>query len=283
MDLHKKIKEINNRWAIPDDESYEDKFTKFKTRILNFFSDIDRHIAESSISLFCNAMGVEEVWKQDKYSYDKWSLNIIKALTEEEDQKKFFRLLEVIFALDIKTSYGYGSLIQYSRDELVLKTQLALEFSSIGVNMVIKDGDVIFYPNGEKLLDEGVVNNVLSFLSGSSLQHFLDALKSYEQNTSKSRVKSAESLRRTLEEFLKQKLRNESGLKGGISELGKRLKSLKVNNDIKNLTTTILSILDNPFFNNNSKHKDGNINESENEFLIYQVALLMRYIEKNLE
>lgn len=283
MDLHKKITEINKRWAIPDDESYEDKLAKFKTRILNFFSDIDRHVSESSISLFCNAMGIEEVWKRDPYGDRKWSYNLIKALTNEGDPKRFFRLLEVIFTLNIETSYGYDRRVEYSRQGLIRKTQQALEFSNIGVNMVIKNDDVIFYPSGEKLLDEGTVNNVLSFLSGQALEHFLDALKSYEQNNPKSRVKSAESLRRTLEEFLKQKLENEKGLKENISELGKRLKSLKTNNDIKNLVTTILTILDHPFFNNNSKHKDGNIDESENEFLIYQIALLMRYIEKILK
>ena len=34
------------------------------------------------------------------------------------------------------------------------------------------------------------------------------------------------------------------------------------------------------YFNENSKHGDGNINEPENEFLIYQVGLFMRYIDK---
>lgn len=280
MDLHKKIKEINNRWAIPDDESYEEKFRKFKTRILNFFSDIDIHLLESSISLFCNAMGIQEVWTRNRIYNSKWSKNIINALIVEDDPKKFFRLLEVIFALEFKNTYELGRI---SRDKLIQKTKQAFTFSNIGVNMVIRDDDVIFYPSGEKLLDDETVNKVLSFLSNQSLQHFLDALKYYEQNTKDSSVKSAESLRRTLEEFLRLKLGNEKGLKQNISELGKRLKLIKVNDDIKNIVTTILSSLDNPFFNNNSKHKDGNIDESENEFLIYQIALLMRYIEKIIE
>lgn len=279
MDLHEKIQDINNRWKIPSDESYEEKFIKFKRRILNFLSDIDLHVTEESISLFCNAMGIKEVWHQNAYDYSKWSKNIINELNNEQEPKKFFRLLEIIFALDITTSFGYGARSIYDRENLIQKTKQSLEFSDINVAMKIKDEDVIFYPSGSKVLDKEIVDKALDFLSGSAHQHFTDALKFYQENSPKSRVKSAESLRRTLEEFLKLKLKNQKGLKENISVIGNELKVIKANNDIKNLVTKILSTLD-QFFNENSKHKDGNIDEPENEYLIYQIGLLMRYIEK---
>ena len=35
------------------------------------------------------------------------------------------------------------------------------------------------------------------------------------------------------------------------------------------------------YLNDSDKHQNGNINESENEFLIYQTGLLMRYIQQH--
>lgn len=281
MDLHKKIQEINNRWEIPNDESYEKKFNQFKQRILNIFSDIDSHIPENDVSHFCNAMGIKEIWTP--IIDERFGKNIINQLQAEADPKKFLRLIEVIFALKIRTSSsGIDWSEKYSRQILIDKTQQALKFSDIAVTMTVKDGDVIFYPAGEVMLDREVVNNVLSFLTDSPHQHFVNALKAYQENSSISRVKSADSLRRSIEEFLRIKLGNQKGLKENISALGLEIKKLKGNNDLKNLVTTILSLLDD-FFNKNSKHRDGNINETENEYLIYQVALLMRYIEKILK
>jgi len=41
----------------------------------------------------------------------------------------------------------------------------------------------------------------------------------------------------------------------------------------------IFSYLD-QYFNENSKHQDGDIDEIENEFLVYQTGLLMRCLNR---
>ena len=50
---------------------------------------------------------------------------------------------------------------------------------------------------------------------------------------------------------------------------------------IRNIISQVFSYLD-QYFNENSKHANGDINNIENEFLIYRIGILMRYIEFNL-
>ena len=70
-------------------------------------------------------------------------------------------------------------------------------------------------------MDDELVNKTLSFLDAGSDQHFKEALRYYEGNKP---VKSAESLRRSLEEFLRYKLENKQGLKKNIGNLQDRTK-----------------------------------------------------------
>lgn len=280
MDLQKKLSEINSRWQIDDGYSEEEEFRRFKTRIMNSFSGIDSRVTKKSIADFCNVIGIEEKWDTAMYEDSSWSTNIKDALNNESNPKKFFRLLEIILALEIPgitNRYGGPS---YSKSFFFNKIDEAINYSKVNISIVKTENDIIIYPSGEKILDKEVVNKTLSFLKDKPGFHFIDALKFYDKNTPESRVKSSNSLRRCLEEFFRTLLNNNAGLKANIGEIGNALKSKNVNNDIRNCVTTIISRLDHPIFNNNSKHQDGDLSELENEFMIYQVALLMKYIHK---
>lgn len=78
---------------------------------------------------------------------------------------------------------------------------------------------------------------------------------------------------------MKFKLNNGKGLDASISELQKKLKEDKRDPQLRNIIFATLNYLD-TYFNENSKHKDGDIDESENEYLIYQIGVLMRYVNK---
>lgn len=124
-----------------------------------------------------------------------------------------------------------------------------------------------------------MVNLPLSFLNKESTDHFVQALQFYQ---TKKHVKSAESLRRSLEEFLRNKLQNFKGLSANIKELQTKLKVDGRDAQVKNIIGSIFKYLD-QYFNKNSKHNDGDIDDSENEFLIYQVGLLMRYLNNVMQ
>lgn len=282
-DILKKINKFNKRWEIIDDSTYEQEFKKFKNRVLNIFLDIDDHVLDEGISLFCQLLGIPEKWKHSFVGRRKGTTVIIDSLRQENDDNKFYRLLQIIFYLPIQTSVDdyYMNEITYSKDILYRKLAEAIKFSKVNLAITKKDEEIILFPRGEEKLDQKLVEGVLSFLNDKSNKHFIDALNSYEKGTKKDRVKSAESLRRSLEEFLRFKLKNRKGLKKNIKELQKRLKADGRDPYIRGIIFRTFSYLD-TYFNENSKHKNGDINEEENEFLVYQTGLLMRYIEKGL-
>ena len=84
-----------------------------------------------------------------------------------------------------------------------------------------------------------------------------------------------------MEEFLRIKLKNNAGLKANILEVSKKLKDENSPVQARNIIVSIFNYVDN-YFNEESKHKDGDLKENEAEFLIYQIALLMRYINKQI-
>lgn len=280
-DILKKINKFNKRWEIIDDSTYEEEFEKFKIRVLNIFSDIDDNVSHEGISKFCQLLGIPEKWKND--GIRKWTKVIIDSLNQENNENKFYRLLQIIFYLPIQTSVDdyYMNEITHSKDILYRKLVDAIKFSKVNIAITKKDKEIILFPRGEEKLDQKLVEEVLSFLNDKSSKHFVDALNFYEKGIKKDRVKSAESLRRSLEEFLRFKLKNQKGLDKNIKELQKRLKADGRDPSIRGIIFQTFSYLD-TYFNENSKHKNGNINEEENEFLIYQTGLLMRYIEKGL-
>jgi len=267
MDLKKKMEKFNKRWDITSSDSYEEAFRKFKVRILNILKDIDKHVTNESITTFCQYYGIEEVWHSQIYGIpDRWSTNIINRLKAEENEKEFYRLIEIILSLDIT----------HGKDISLAKIMKAVEWSDVNLAITVSKNEAILYPKGEKKLDDELVNRPLSFLNNKSSEHFEHALKFYQ---SKSPVKSAESLRRSLEEFLRFKLQNSKGLDANITELQKKLKFDKRDPQVRNVIFQVFSYLD-QYFNENSKHKDGNIDSAENEYLIYQIGLLMRYLNK---
>lgn len=279
MSLKDRMEKFNKRWNIITTETPEESFSKFKTRILNLFSDIDDHLSDKSISEFCQFFGISERWDSDYLGRNKWSKNVINCLIKENNNVEFYKLLEVIFALDILETGGYHGETLYSKGILLRDTIQALHYSNVDVEIQItKDREIIFYPKGENLLDEELVNSPLSFLNKESTEHFIQALQFYQ---SKKHIKSAESLRRTQEEFLRYKLNNTKGLNANITELQTRLKSDGRDSQVRNILGSTFSYLD-QYFNENSKHNDGDIDDCENEFLIYQTGLLMRYIDKNI-
>lgn len=272
------MEKFNKRWSINSVDSYEESFEKFKIRILNIFKGIDDHVKKESIAAFCQYYGISEQWRSAPYGDRPWSTNIKDRLNGEDDEKEFYRLIELIFALDIVTSTGYDSRDTYSRNILFHKVAEVVELSEVNVSITVSDEEIILYPRGEKMLDEELVESPLSFLDSKSSAHFVQALQFYQL---KQHVKSAESLRRSLEEFLRTKLSNSKGLDANIKEVQTKLKSDGRDAQVRNVIGSTFNYFD-QYFNENSKHNDGDIDDSENEFLIYQSGVLMKYISKNL-
>ncbi len=264
------MSDFDRRWKINTTVNPEDEFRKFKIRLMNDFKNIDSAMTKLGVYQYCMELAIDEVW-QDPDRYDAFSepisKNVSDSLDVENNIAEFFRKIEIIFRSEFSSDHIRG---------LYIKSLLrSLQLSRLEVDIKVLKKQVITVPKGEKFLDEEV-DTTLSFLSGNSNKHLLDALKFYYE---KNFIKSAESIRRSLEEFLRSQLGNKKGLKQNIVELGKLLKKDNRDAFIREIIMGTFSKLD-YFFNNNSKHNDGDISEEENEFLIYQLASLMKYINE---
>lgn len=204
----------------------------------------------------------------DPYS-EVVSVTIINFLREIDDELSFYETLQVIFDLDFKSPI-------YKVD-LIIGMEKTLNYSNVNLSYEVSgSNNVHLYPKGEKLLDDELVKCALSFLKESADKHYRDSLKFYEVKDS---VKSSESLRRCVEEYLRFFFKNNKGLNANITELLKFLKSKDEKSLITQTVNFIFPRLD-QYFNNESKHCDGDIDENENEYLIYQVGVLLRYLSK---
>lgn len=272
------MEDFNKRWGIIEETDYEEEFKKFKTRVLTIFREIDNHVEEKVVEDFCNRLGVQVNWNYDSFNYKNYGENIINILSTIKEEKKFYFVLELVLNLPIQTLMGYSQNEEYSRNILVRNFFKILDYSKVNLKAIIEGENVVLYPAGDKTLDIELVDNTLNFLNKEAKKHFVEALKFYQD---KKYIKSAEDLRRSMEEFLRNKLKNTKGLNANITELQTKIKADGRDAQVRNIIQSTFGYLD-QYFNENSKHNDGDIDDSENEFLIYQTGLLMRYIKRNL-
>lgn len=271
MNIIEELKKFNKRWEISDNSTYQEEFEKFRTRILNSFRNIDSELSINEIENFCNVLGI-------KFHTQNHG-DVILTLKNTIDEKLFYKILQVLCLLPIASKRNrHTRHITDTKTDIIKRVITAIELSKVNLTYVMDGEILLLYPAGEKELDNKLVNEVLKFLNPESNGHFTDALKLYENQNF---IKSAESTRRSLEEFLRFKLNNSKGLEANISELQNKLKTTGRDPLIRNIIFQTFNYLD-KYFNENSKHNDGEINEIENEYLIYQTGLLLRYINRSL-
>lgn len=277
MDIAKRVSHFNKRWEIIKDEDHQQNFEQFKIRILNDFEDIDELVTEEGIADFCRAFGIRKYRYHPDFHFRADKIIFAKLLSITDERELYFAIDQI---LNLKFTIRYG--IQDQCRQLIKSLKESIQLSGLHVQLLHDDEEGYFLsPSGEKEFDQKLVNEVLPFLNPESRKHFVEALRLSMEKTPKSSIKSAESVRRFLEEFLRYKLSNDKGLSSNIVEAGKKLKLNKSADSFINSIMQFFKYMDD-YFNKNSKHNDGDIGEAENEYLIYQAGVLARYIHQKL-
>ncbi len=264
------LESFKKRRNIKYSNNPQEDFLKFKQRIINTFSGIDALITTQGVEEFCIIFWINITLHSDYLWGYTWT-NINDHLHSANTVSDICLILEVIYQLPSNISF------EVKKKFKILFEQI-LPFSNINCRIIEADNKLVSYPAGEDILDEAIINTILSFLDSKSNKLFEDALKEYEGWRGH---KSGESLRKGIEEFLRYKLNNDKQLLANKWELFKKIKEKGWDKQITNIIESIFSYLD-IYFNENTKHKTEVISEEENEFLIYQVWLLLRYISKIL-
>lgn len=253
-----------NRFGIECDLSEVDAKKHLRNSISNFLENIDFALEEAEVKKYCGWFGFKtEFVRGYGGSYGK---NVENCIIDEFDWQKYLFKIEQLFYLNFNDTRFKNSLFM----------QLKSVFSNsiLQIEFIFSKNHFVVYPSGASFLDEVLVEKTLNFLPDKTHQHFVDALKFYQQNIY---IKSCESIRRSLEEYLRHLLDNSQGLKENISTIGRKLKEDHSPSEVRNQISQFLILMD-KFFNENSKHHDGPIDDAECEFAIFCAATIMRYL-----
>lgn len=240
----------------------------FRVGVNNFLADIDYKIPEEEIIRYCSFFGFEVERMTHSGELDE---NIYKCISLEPKWFVFLHKLQELFYL----KFNNDAL----KRQFFFKIKELVNSSKLSIDLIQSKGEYIIYPLGSSFLDNELIVAPLKFLDGNSHKHFIEGLKSYSSKNKNDYIKAAESMRRTLEEYLRVVFMNDKGLKENIGLVGKTLKNLEKQSEIRSLFHSFLDYLDR-FYNDNSKHQDGEIGGAECELIILQTGLLVKYLDK---
>jgi len=253
---------IYKRWGIPQSDAK--KWASLKERLKLICGD-DLEISEGTLKgiAFDLGVSVDLIGFWSDYTHE-WYLSAHRMIDRAATP---FELAQVIEAL-VKNVDSYAAIMK-----LIVKL---LDDSDSGIRLSNTRAGWRTYPAGEKLLDRELVEAPLSFLTGKSLEEYTKSLEHYSNHKWE---EAAEKTRRALEEYLRAKLKTTKGLESSIKDLGGRLKKTTVPTHLRNTVTNVLHSLDTNY-NESSKHNSKTYGEVETEFLVYQVGLLMRILDR---
>ncbi len=276
------IRQTKRRFGVQDKVDGRAEFRALRQRVVNALAEVVRFINPDGVREFYQVISEPTRYFETTFDLRPDPRIIPAKLAQAENLEQFLFLLQVVLELPI---YGWGELLGFHGDPraaFLAPIRRAIEMSQIDVELTATDDRAILRPRGEPLLEKPLIEETLGILRGAALGHFTAALASYGKGTNADHVKSAESLRRCLEECLRDRLSNQKGLTANISTLLSKLKEDGRDPAIRNIIHQTFTCLD-KYFNENSKHNDGDIDATENEYLLYQVGLLVRYIHRTLK
>ena len=255
---------IYSRWGI--EMGSDQNWDVLKNRLSILFGSKYIEVSKSEAELVAFSLGkrLSEVAQSRDFG-PEWYIEIEELLDDADTPFELARLVEPLLTFVEPVKARADAIAKIVND------------ANCGITIISKKDDWLTYPTGEKFLDKKVVEKPLSFLADEPLEQYAKAIEHF---SSKKWEECAERVRRTLEEYLRHKLKSKKGLEALIIDLASKLKATStIPQHLISTTVSILKILDKNF-NESSKHHSKTYNEQECEFLIYQAGLLMVLIEK---
>lgn len=152
----------------------------------------------------------------------------------------------------------------------------ALDATRLPYELLVEDGKYFIFPQGVKEFDDALVSDPLMWLSGypKSEKTYITALKQYSEGIYIRDV--ADNLRKSLETFLQEFLKNDKNLEKNKSEIIKYLNTQDVDPGVSGLFTPLINTYKN-INDRIAKHND-NVDKKLLEFLLYQTGILIRMV-----
>lgn len=283
-EIYLELEKFNTRWniKITDDK----KFSTLKNRVNVCLQNILGQLIYSQDIEFelLKVKGSAEI-PRNKYSIATAGMllgkesKVIKELLNSKTEIDFFRNLQVLF------------LSSYIEDRL--KEELGYEINNIikasGYSNIVfikkEENKFLIYPVGEKVLDKEIVNKTIEGLENykTAYKIFIDSLEKYSnsENTGVENVQIINSLRTSLENYLKEKFETDTRSIENIATrcIGPYLVKKNIDVNIRTMYINLAKSIE-KFNNEHIKHTaDLKLSKEEVELFIYLTGTLVRFLE----
>lgn len=268
-----KLLGFKKRWEIPHSAAHA--FEQLRNRLgILVRAEFARHAAAKAVDTrVAFFLGYEADDSKDLQNDVYGSSYTTEAIRDSARVAQLAYVLECLFLAFAED--------QYPRlPQFVNAVQEALDFSpSVGIRVVERHGSVLVYRSGAKLLDEGIVNDVLGWLKDypEAASKFRSALTLYMQGSPEKQRNLLDDLRLGLELLLRGVLHNKKSLENQKLILLPWLEQRGLHQQVINMYETVLFGQYATYQNDAVKHGEKYSND-EIEFMIYLTGTFMRHI-----
>jgi hypothetical protein len=259
---------FRKRWNVDMDD--DRRFDEFRNRVLHTVTNVlefDLVQYEDLSNDYLRVIGKPPSFPSFIAVDNITDTPVWSALKGPDELQEFIFRLESLFHL------------QFAKKTLKqLAAGLEEDIAACGVPVVLarSKGSYLFYPKGAKLLDERVVNADLEWLSDypSALTAFENALVQSSDSAKQREV--LDSLRVSLENFVRQLLGNRKSLENNKENLLKWMDDHNTNVETRSMMRELFQLYYN-YQNNHVKHGDG-WKPAEVDFILYLTATFIHLL-----
>lgn len=257
-----------------------EKFKYFLQKIFNVLSYIEDDYSSGCIDVsefysFCNLTGTHldtnllpEHYNKERYRY------CISILNRHIENMADFLSYYIAFTNSIKIK-KYSEKCWTRKDFANLLVNMCKE-AHIPLDMLMDEDEYFAFPKGAIELDSALVSQPLEWLKDYPKSHktYCTALRQYSEGIYIRDV--ADNLRKTLEDFLREFLNNNSDLNKNKKEAEAYLKEANADPQLINMFGSLIThyyLLNNEI----AKHND-KVDKTYLEFLLYQTGIFIRML-----
>ena len=185
------------------------------------------------------------------------------------------------FMMGIQAVFWLKELTKVQKGDFLIGIQEAVSITGVPLGIKQTESEIIFYPEGAKLLDKKLINDNLDWLSAHPKSYETFKMSLMEIGIQGKERNVVDHLRLSLELLLKDIFNNGKSLENQKSDIGNYLKSRNISPEISNLLERVLDYYA-KYQNNKAKH-DCAVLSSEVEFILYLTGTVMRFLLTNQE
>ena len=277
LEKQDRIIDFYRRWNI--DLNEEERWHSFRNRVLNSYMKIGRTISYSSEmeDEFFELIGIHN---RPANTFD---FNVLEnGLSKSPTYNYLFDANDIKgFMMGIQAVFWLKELTKVQKGDFLIGIQEAVSITGVPLGIKQTDSEIIFYPEGAKLLDKKLINDNLDWLSAHPKSYETFKMSLMEIGIQGKERNVVDHLRLSLELLLKDIFNNGKSLENQKTDIGNYLKSRNISPEISNLLERVLDYYA-KYQNNKAKH-DCAVLFSEVEFILYLTGTVMRFLLTNQE